>query len=205
MRQQYSMVNNWHNSVRELKENHTKELDKYRNINDEVFCFSYIFSKKIDLEINLSQLFQQNHDLQEKVNELQHLAELSRKMSNEDELERLNADKWQKEQCEEQIKCLKLELASKIALNVELDEMHREKDKKCEQLKIELVAIQKLYKNASEEIAFLKSQNECLQRNLEQARVLANKYNEKTNVIQAQVCKKMLFPFVNLMFIFHAV
>lgn len=126
-------------------------------------------------------------------------------MSNEDELERLNADKWQKKQCEEQIKCLKLELASKIALNVELDEMHREKDNKCEQLKIELIAIQKLYKNASEEMAFLKSQNECLQRNLEQSRALANKYNEKTNVIQAQVCKKMLFHFVNLMSIFCAV
>lgn len=41
MRQQYSMVNNWHNSVRELKETHSQELNKFRNINDEVsflFC-----------------------------------------------------------------------------------------------------------------------------------------------------------------------
>lgn len=36
MRQQYSMVNNWHNSVKELKETHSHELNKFRNINDEV-------------------------------------------------------------------------------------------------------------------------------------------------------------------------
>lgn len=36
MRQQYSMVNNWQNSVKDLKENHETELTKFRNINDEV-------------------------------------------------------------------------------------------------------------------------------------------------------------------------
>lgn len=36
MRQQYSMVNSWQNSVKDLKENHEIELNKFRNINDEV-------------------------------------------------------------------------------------------------------------------------------------------------------------------------
>lgn len=111
-------------------------------------------------------------------------------MNNQDELKRLNADKWKIEQYEQQIKCLKLELAGKIALTVELDETNHEKDAKCEQLQIELLAIQKLYKNSSEEIASLKSQNECLQRSLEQSRTLAVKYQENANVIQAQVMLK---------------
>lgn len=41
MRQQYTMVNDWHNCVKGLKENHDKELKKFRTINDEVskrFC-----------------------------------------------------------------------------------------------------------------------------------------------------------------------
>lgn len=36
MRQQYTMVNDWHNCVKDLKENHDKELKKFRTINDEV-------------------------------------------------------------------------------------------------------------------------------------------------------------------------
>lgn len=44
MRQQYSMVNDWHNSVKDLKENHERELKKFRIINDEVCVFSNLFS-----------------------------------------------------------------------------------------------------------------------------------------------------------------
>lgn len=49
MRQQYSMVNNWQNSVKDLKENHETELNKFRNINDEVsFIFNLYYMKIIE-------------------------------------------------------------------------------------------------------------------------------------------------------------
>lgn len=51
MRQQYSMVNGWHNSVKELKERHVQELNKFRDINDEVCILS--ISKPIYLFIVL--------------------------------------------------------------------------------------------------------------------------------------------------------
>lgn len=41
MRQQYSMVNDWHKNVSELKEYHDTELNKFRNINDEVRIIKY--------------------------------------------------------------------------------------------------------------------------------------------------------------------
>lgn len=37
MRQQFSLVNNWHNNVKALKEQHEVELKKSKNINDEVY------------------------------------------------------------------------------------------------------------------------------------------------------------------------
>lgn len=54
MRQQYSMVNSWQNSVKDLKENHEIELNKFRNINDEV---SKIFSNVIKNTMNNQNLF----------------------------------------------------------------------------------------------------------------------------------------------------
>lgn len=134
-----------------------------------------------------SKLFHQNHDLQDKVAELQHLAELNRKARIESEGKKTSADDTKIEQLEKQVRNLKLELASKIALNVETDEAYRENVKKCERLEVELVAIQGLYKNASAEIASLKAQNDCLRHDLEKTKSLAVDYQENTNVIQTQV------------------
>lgn len=112
------------------------------------------------------------------MDELQHLAELSRKKNSQDELR----DQW-----EQQIRSLKLELASKIAVNVEMDEANHEKEKTIGKLRIEIIAIQGLYKNASDEIVMLKAQNECLQRSFEESKELASENHEKINLIQAQV------------------
>ncbi|XP_055307839.1 NF-kappa-B essential modulator isoform X2 [Sitodiplosis mosellana] len=159
MRQQYSMVNNWQNSVKDLKENHETELNKFRNINDE--------------------LFHQNYDLQAKVAELQHLAELSRKTCIQTEKNLLITDKFEKEELEKQIQSLKLELANTIATNVEIEEAHQE-------TKVKLVAIQELFKNSTAEIANLKKKNECLQRDLDETKALASQYCENMNMIQTQ-------------------
>lgn len=125
--------------------------------------------------------------MQTKVEELQHLAELSRKTREEGEEEQLTAHNLEKERLVKQIQNLKLELANTIAMNVESDEANRESAKRCEKLSFELDAIQKLYRNATAEIVSLKSKNECLQRDLDQARALADEFRETTNIIQAQV------------------
>ncbi|XP_031639535.1 uncharacterized protein LOC116351551, partial [Contarinia nasturtii] len=81
MKEQHSIVNNWQNDVKILKENHEKELNKFRNINDE--------------------LFQQNYDLQTKVAELAEVAaDLSCKTCIQSEKEQCSSGK--KERFEEQ-------------------------------------------------------------------------------------------------------
>lgn len=51
------MVNNWHNSVKELKENHIKELEKCRNINDEVCVFNKKKNSHFVAQINVDVIF----------------------------------------------------------------------------------------------------------------------------------------------------
>lgn len=188
MQQQYSMVNDWQNSVKDLKFNHETELKKFRTINDEV-CVDFKHIKLVQqiTHGNIAQLFLQNHDLQSKVAELQHLAELSRKSRIDGKDEQILAEKLKNEQLEKQVNALKSELANTIALNVESDEAFRENVQKCDKLQVELVVIQELYKNASIEIATLKAQNECLRRDLEKTKTLVGEWRENANVIQTQV------------------
>lgn len=163
MRQQYSMVNDWHNCVKDLKNSHDTELKKFRTINDE--------------------LFQQNYDLQAKVAELQHLAELSRKTRLQTDQEQINLLQSKNEQLENQMQNLKLELANAIATKVDTDEAYHESKKQCDRQNVELLAIRELYKNASTEIATLKAQNDGLRRELEHTKTTME---EQKNVIQAQ-------------------
>lgn len=111
-------------------------------------------------------------------------------------------EKLEKEQLENQIQSLKLELANSIAMNVEIEEANQE-------TKMKLVAIQELFKNASAEIANLKMKNECLQRELEKTKALATEYRENANVIQTQVIAAK-FPICLLdstfaLYFFHSV
>lgn len=126
------------------------------------------------------QLFQQNYDLQTKVAELQHLAEMNRKpcINNEKEIHVYEIS--EKREFEQQIKCLKLELANSIATNVEYDEAIRETN-------IKLVAAQELYKNSSAEIAAFKVKNGSLQIDLDKAKAQAVEFRDNVKVIQAQV------------------
>lgn len=187
MRQQYTMVNDWQNSVKDLKDNHEKELIKFRTINDEVCEFQLIKVIQQNTHSNIEQLFLQNHDLQGKVAELQHLAELSRKMRNDIKDEQMLDAKLKNEQLEKQVQTLKSELANTIAMNVETDEAYRESVQKSEKLQVELIAIQKLFKNASAEIATLKAQNECLRRELEHTKLKVIECRDNANIIQTQV------------------
>lgn len=127
-----------------------------------------------------TQLFHQNYDLQAKVAELQHLAELSRKTCMQNEQDLFVTEKLEKKQLEKQIESLKSELANSIAMNVEIEEAHQD-------TKVKLVAIQELFKNATAEIANLKKKNEDLQRDLVGTKALANEYRENVSVIQTQV------------------
>lgn len=129
----------------------------------------------------------QNHDLQGKVAELQHLADLNRKARIHSEEEQMITDKLKNEQLQKQVQSLKLELANTIALNVDTDEAYRENVKKGEKLQVELVAIQELYKNASAEIASLRAQNDHLRRDLEKTNSLVAEYRENANLTQTQV------------------
>lgn len=133
------------------------------------------------------QLFQQNYDLQAKVAELQHLAELSRKTRLQNDAEQINALKSRNDQLENQMQNLKLELANAIAMKVDTDEAHRESIKQYDQQNVEVLAIQELYKNATAEIASLKAQNEGLRRELEQMKTVTADCRDQINVIQAQV------------------
>lgn len=194
MRQQYTMVNDWHNCVKDLKENHDKELKKFRTINDEVstiFDFDLWMCIRITNESiiisSAHQLFQQNYDLQAKVAELQHLAELSRKTRLQNDAEQINALKSKNEQLEGQLQNLKLELANAIAMKVDTDEAHRESIKQNDQQNVKLLAIQELYKNATAEIASLKAQSDGPRRELEQIKSVAADYQDQINVLQAQV------------------
>lgn len=133
------------------------------------------------------QLFQQNYDLQAKVAELQHLAELSRKTRLQNDAEQINALKSKNDQFENQMQNLKLELANSIAMKIDTDEAHRESIKRFDRQNVELLAIQELYKNATVEIAALKAQNEGTRRELEQTKTMVVDYHDQINVIQAQV------------------
>lgn len=133
------------------------------------------------------QLFQQNYDLQAKVAELQHLAELSRKTRLQSDAEQINALKSKNDQFENQMQNLKLELANSIAMKIDTDEAHRESIKRFDRQNVELLAIQELYKNATVEIAALKAQNEGTRRELEQTKTMVADYHDQINVIQAQV------------------
>lgn len=128
------------------------------------------------------QLFKQNHELQEKIDELQQLAELSRQQN--DQI-RLNTQKTETSRFEAEIRELKLQLAGAIANNVELDEIRKENE---ERLKVELTASQSLYKNATEEIAKLKMQTETAKEDLNRAKHLVEKYREELDIVGAQVC-----------------
>lgn len=112
--------------------------------------------------------------------ELQHLAELSSEACRKLEKEKLDKQNEGKQKMEKEIKDLKSELANTIASNVELDETNRE-------LNVKLTAIQELYKNATGEIANLKSQNDRLQNDLEHKDALIKDLIENQKLIQAQV------------------
>lgn len=159
-----------------MKENHEKELNESRKINDEVF--------------------QQNYDLQVKVDELQHLAELSCRTCMPIQNDVVNLDK---EPLEKQIQSLKFELAKKISINVEIEEAQ-------EEMKVKLAAIQQLSQNLTAETADLKKKNENLQRELLRAKLLVNEYREKASVIQAQVQKfKLLLENMMIYYSFFSV
>lgn len=111
---------------------------------------------------------------------MQHLANLSRKTCIQSEQDRLSTANVEKEYLEKQIQSLKLELANAIVKNVETEEAHDEAN-------IKLFAIQELFKNATTDIAALKNKNECLQRELEEAKVLITEYRQSSSVIRAQV------------------
>lgn len=116
--------------------------------------------------------------------ELQQLAELSRKTHSQNDQEQITILKSQNKQLENEMQNLKLELANAIATKVDTDEAYRESVKQCDQQNVELRAIRELYKNASAEIATLKTQNEGLRHEVEQTK---STMEERSNVIQAQV------------------
>lgn len=132
-------------------------------------------------------MFQQNNDLQEKVAELQKLAELNRTSGLQAEKIRSDGINKGMEQKDKQILELKSELANVIASKVELDEINRENIEKWKSLQIELTAVQGLYRNASEENGKVMIQNENLKQDIIQSKKLIAKYREEIDVIQTQV------------------
>lgn len=132
-------------------------------------------------------MFHQNNDLQEKVAELQKLAELNRSSGLQAEKIRSDVMNQEIEHKEKQISELKSELANVIASKVELDEINRENIEKWKNLQIELTAVQGLYRNASEDNGKLMIQNENLKQDVIQSKKLIAKYREEIDVIQTQV------------------
>lgn len=132
-------------------------------------------------------MFHQNNDLQEKVAELQKLAELNRSSGLQAEKIRSDVMNQEIEHKEKQILELKSELANVIASKVELDEINRENIEKWKNLQIELTAVQGLYRNASEDNGKLMIQNENLKQDVIQSKKLIAKYREEIDVIQTQV------------------
>lgn len=121
--------------------------------------------------------------------ELQHLAELSSKACINGEKERHDKQNDEKRVLEKEVHNLKSELATTIAMNVEMEEVNRETT-------IKLTAIQELYKNSTAENANLKAHNERLQRELEQAKSLIGELQESAKFVQAQVselCSNKLY------------
>lgn len=119
------------------------------------------------------------------MDELQQLAELSRRQQEQTQLKKCETDR-----SEVEVRELKMQLAKAIAKNVELDEIQKESSEKLERLQIDWVANQTLYKNAVEEIQKLKMQNEGLKQELNQTKAELEKCRVEMDVVQQQVCEQ---------------
>lgn len=122
--------------------------------------------------------------MQEKVAELQQLAELSRKSVFQAEENKMNSDKLEKERLHKEVIDLRKELSIVIASKVELEEIHQEN---LDKLQVELVASRKMYQISEDEIYKLKIQNENLRMDLKQTKDIISKYRDEICAVQAQV------------------
>lgn len=90
--------------------------------------------------------------------------------------------------CKQQLTELKIELDAANACKNQLMKMNEETGEANKSVRIKLVAIQELYKNATADIVKLKSYNEKIKHQLDDSKELITKYREDMDVIHAQVC-----------------
>lgn len=118
------------------------------------------------------------------MDELQHLAELSRKSVSEAEENKMYTDKLEKQRLQKEVIDLRNELSIVIASKVELEEIHQEN---LDKLHIELVVSQKINQVNEDEINKLRLQNENLKMDLKQSKALNSKYRDELGAVQTQV------------------
>lgn len=104
------------------------------------------------------------------------------------EMDRSGSEQEAHTACAQQLSELRIELDAGNAGKNQLNQLNQEHVEQTKSLQIELVAIQGLYKNATEDIVKLKSYNDKFKHQLDESKQLVAKYREDMDIIQAQVC-----------------
>lgn len=153
----------------------------------------------------IRQLIRQNNELQQKVNELQHLVEANQvdQMNAMGVIENLRTDKEKeykknaksddekihelRKNYEAEIKHLQNELSNAISEKIAFEETRQNYVDELDCLKVNLVATEELYKNATAELMVLKSQNATLKQEITANENELKAKQEEVDVVKVQV------------------
>lgn len=149
------------------------------------------------------QLTNQNVDLQQQLDDLQLLVEANRQQK---QISQSQSSDFavEREQYQKQILELQNELSTIIAEKVETEDMRNVYIDELNCLRVNLTATEELYKNATAEIAVLKSQNATANQQLKENENRLKAQQEEIDVIKAQVisCAHCAKTSVDMKFIY---